>query len=305
MFTAIKNKLTHFIAIIFQKAISSERQKAGLQLSTVSLSYGQVSYLELCAKDQAETIVMLHGFGADSSSWLRFAKHMGRQRNLVIPDLPGHGASCQDPSLQYGISHHVAYLREFLDCLQIRRVHLIGNSLGAAIALRFAHDYPEAIASLVLIDAAGVESTPSELRELVRRSGQHPLMNIRSVAEYIKMMRFGMERPPYIPGLFLRHLAREKSQRAAIERQMFADAEASLDQTAILKEIHAASLIIWGAKDRIVHVDDASFLQQQLIDSQLVILDRLGHVPMVESPRLVAQHCLIFLNQLTEKGRHK
>lgn len=305
MFTAIKNKLYHFIATIFQKAINSERQKAGLHLSSVSLSFGQLSYLEYSAKDQAETIVMLHGFGADSSSWIRFSKQLGRQRSIVIPDLPGHGASCQDLTLQYGIAQHVAYLREFLDSLQIKRVHLVGNSMGAAIALRFAHDYPDVIESLVLIDAAGVETTSSELRELVRRTGQHPLINIRSLAEYTEMLRFGMEKPPYIPGFFLRHLAREKSHRAALELQMFTDTEASLDQTAILRDIHTPSLIIWGAKDRIVHVDDARFLHQQLIGSQLIILDGLGHVPMVENPALVAAHCQAFLKQLPVKGQRQ
>jgi abhydrolase domain-containing protein 6 len=305
MFTAIKNKLNHFTAAIFQKAINSERQKAGLRLSSVSLSFGQISYLENSRKDQAETIVMLHGFGADSSAWIRFTKQMGQQRNIVIPDLPGHGASCQNLTLHYGIAQHVAYLREFLDRLQISRIHLFGNSMGAAIALRFAHDYPDTIESLVLIDAAGVETTPSELRELVRLTGRHPLINIRSVAEYTELMRFGMEKPPYIPSPFLQHLAREKSQRAAIELRMFADIEDSLDQTAILKDIHAPGLIIWGAKDRIVHVDDARFLHEQLIDSHLVILDGLGHVPMVENPRLVATHCQTFLNQLAEQGRKK
>lgn len=299
MFNTFKTSLQALSKSIFQKAIAAECKKAGLQAAQIQLSFGQLHYLESERKDQPEAIILLHGFAADKNGWIRFAKQMGSTRRILIPDLPGHGDSCQDMALNYGIRQQALYLHAFIEVLQIKRVHLIGNSMGAAIAMRFAHDYPDAVASLILIGAAGAETTPSELRELVARAGKHPFIQVQTVADYQSMLRFGMEKPPYLPGFILRHLLREKIRRAAIELKMLSEVEPELDQSAILQKIHAACLIIWGAKDRVMHVDDAHFLQENIAGSKKIILPGLGHVPMVEDPQLVAKNCQAFLDQLS------
>lgn len=298
MFSLFKNTLHALSKGIFQKAIAGECKKAGLRSAQIQLDFGQISYLESEQANQAETLILLHGFGADKSGWIRFAKQLGRARRILIPDLPGHGDSCQDMTLNYGIQQQTRYLRKLIDALQIKRVHLIGNSMGAAIAVRFAHDYPDDVASLTLVNAAGAETTPSELRELLARGGNHPFIQVQTLTDYQTMLRYGMEKVPYLPGFILRHLLREKIRRAAIELKMLREVEPELDQSDLLQKIRCACLIIWGAKDRVVHVDDASFLQENIAGSKKIILPALGHVPMVEDPKLVATHCLAFLDEL-------
>jgi abhydrolase domain-containing protein 6 len=58
------------------------------------------------------------------------------------------------------------------------------------------------------------------------------------------------------------------------------------------------TLIIWGAQDRVVHVDDADLLHEKIVGSKKVILAGVGHAPMVENPKLSAAPCVAFLNEL-------
>jgi pimeloyl-ACP methyl ester carboxylesterase len=76
---------------LFEKAIAYERDRSHLFVKTQGLSYGKVVYLTNNKNDREETIVMLHGFGADKDTWVRFAGNLGDDYRLIIPDLPGDG----------------------------------------------------------------------------------------------------------------------------------------------------------------------------------------------------------------------
>ena len=108
---------------------------------------------------------MLHGAAADKTSWSRFAKHLDSKLRRVIPDMAGHGTSTADINLDYSINAQAERLKELLTALGIKRVHLIGNSMGGAIAIHLASTSPDLVSSLVLIDTAGVEASPSWLHQ--------------------------------------------------------------------------------------------------------------------------------------------
>lgn len=284
---ALKNSL-------LQKALKAEAKAAGLHRNQVSLSCGEVSYYSKAG--QGRTLILLHGAGADKNSWCRFAKHLSRHDQVIIPDLPGHGDSVRNLSLSYTIAQQAHYLREFLTLLNAGPIHIIGHSMGAAVALRYAHLHPHDVQSLILIDSAGVEKTPGEIRQEIELSGVNPMLAINNVADYKKLIRFGMNKPPYIPDFFLQILAADKISRREIERKVFNDIVEDMDQTPILSTLTQPVLIIWGRLDRIVHLDDADLLHALLPVSQKIILDDIGHVPIVEAPQLTARLCLDFLS---------
>lgn len=293
--------LHRFSNYFLRQAFASEFKRAGLTVSSVPLSFGNVAFLhrKSPAGNASETVLMLHGAAADKSGWVRFARCLFPRLSLVIPDLPGHGDSVADIALDYGIEAQAARLRELLAALDIKRVHLIANSMGGAIALQLAYVAPELVSSLVLIDAAGAETTPSWLRLHVNKTGSNPMLEVNTAAEYRAMMRIGMETPPYIPGFLLSALAREFGRRSAINQKVATDIEKDLDQTKVLSDIAVPSLVIWGAADRVVHVDDAEFLHRRLRNSRKLVLDGVGHVPMVEAPKRVAAACNAFYDEIS------
>lgn len=277
--------------------MAHELRQAGLSKQVQDLPFGRIVYLDNGKTQAKDTLLLLHGAGADKSSWLPWVKAFGHARRILVIDLPGHGESTQDLTLGFELPAQAERLMQFISALGLGRVCLIGNSMGAAIALRLAYSHPESVAALVLIGALGAPSRPSWLLEQMAKDGSNPMLNIQSVADYRRMMAVGMVKPLYIPGFMLRLLTEEKIRRAAVDRKVLADIEVSFDQRGLLTHISAPTLIIWGREDRVVHVDDAELLHRSINGSRKVVLDGVGHVPMVERPAQVAKLCLEFLQE--------
>ncbi|MEJ2794348.1 alpha/beta hydrolase [Iodobacter sp. LRB] len=291
---ALGKKWLAFKNALLQKALSAEALAAGLSRKEIRLSFGEVAYFEKTGTPNGRTLVLLHGAGADKNSWCRFVKYLSAADRVIVPDLPGHGDSVQSLSLSYTIAEQSKYLHELLTQLSAPKIYLAGHSMGATIAICYTHMYQNSVQSLVLIDAGGVERTPSEMRLKIERTGIHPMMAIENVADYKRLVRYGMNKPPYIPNFFLKLLAADKISRRAIEQKVFNDLLIDLDQTHILPALRLRTLIIWGKLDRIANVDDADLLHEQIQNSEKVILDDIGHVPMVEAPQATALRCNAF-----------
>jgi abhydrolase domain-containing protein 6 len=297
--SALINRIGDYL---LEKALASECKQARLVSASIQLSFGNIEYLQSKNNpdNSPETIVMLHGAASDKNSWVRFARQFQSKFPFVIPDFPGHGKSIADINLDYSIHAQTVRLKEFLTALEIKRVHLIGNSMGGAIAIHLAATSPSLVSSLVLIDAAGVEVTPSWLQQHVEHTGSNPMIELRDASNYRAMMRIGMEVPPYIPGIIISALTRDFVKRQAINHKITKDIEQDLDQTESLPNIVAPSLIIWGAADKVLHVDNAQFLHQRLANSRKVVMEKIGHVPMVEAPQQVACVCSSFFADMVQ-----
>ena len=285
-------------AYLLKQGLALECRQAGLRTGSTPLAFGRIAYLQRGhSAGASEAIVALHGAASDNTCWIRFSRHLRCKLPLLLPDLPGHGGSIGTLDLDYGIHAQAARLQEWLAALGIRRVHLIGNSMGGALAIMLAASAPELVASLVLINPAGVETSPSWLRQEIARTGVNPMIEVQDARSYRAMMRIGMATPPYVPGLLVSALARQFAQRVEINRKITRDIERDLDQRDNLAAVAATSLIVWGTADKVLHADDARELQRRLANSRLVLLDELGHVPMVEAPRQVADLCSRFLSE--------
>ncbi len=102
-------------------------------------------------------IVLVHGFGGDLNTWLFNQPDLAETHAVYALDLPGHGRSGKDVGAG-DLAALSGALGAFLDALGIGRAHLVGHSLGAAVALDLALGRPEAAASLTLIAPAGLGS---------------------------------------------------------------------------------------------------------------------------------------------------
>jgi len=107
------------------------------------------------SEEGATPIVLIHGFGGDLTNWQFNQPALAERREVVAIDLPGHGGSTKElagadvPSLARDVA---ALISE----LAITRAHLVGHSLGGAIALWLALEQPARVASATLICSAGL-----------------------------------------------------------------------------------------------------------------------------------------------------
>jgi pimeloyl-ACP methyl ester carboxylesterase len=172
-----------------------------------------------------------------------------------------------------------------------------GNSMGGAIALRFALEHPERVACLTLLNNAGVLGTDeSELQKLIGR-GERPLV-ARVPADFDRLLAFAAHRPRFIPKRFKRLLFDDMKRHEKLLDKIFDQVSADALQRPLnhrLSEVSVPTQIIWGRHDRLVDVSCAVVQHLGIPRSELVILEDAGHVPMVEKPLETARHHLAFL----------
>ena len=279
---------------LFVKAIDHERSNANLELKSIDLDFGKVMYLDNNVKSDS-TIVLLHGFGGDKDNWNRFSAELDGKHHIIVPDLPGHGESVSDLSLDYSIANQTKMLSAFLDAIHINSVHMVGNSMGGAVAISYTHSHPAKVKTLSLIDALGLKETKSEYDLLIEK-GENPMLNVCTEEAFEKLVYLGMNEPPYIPGIFMDMLVAKKCARSGIEKHVYDDMIQDSDLSDIVSSIKTPTVIIWGKMDRIIHVDNSELFHKAIKGSKLVILDRLGHVPLLEEPEKTAREVEKLIN---------
>ena len=288
MFDLVKEKIRQWHVNFYHYAIRISRQQARLEKKKVAIDFGEIVFLSTqgAAFDAARPVMLLlHGFGSEKDTWVRFAEMLDVSFPLVIPDLPGHGESTWDRDQDYSIHSQTYRIHEMLMKLGVTSVHIIGHSMGGAIALRMAHLFPDLVRSLVLVSAAGAELKSGQFEAVVDFRQLNPLVDVQNKADFQRLLDMCMHKPPYLPRIAFNVLAEKKIARYDIDRRIFSDMVMDLDQSAYLGQLSLPVLVLWGSVDQVLSVEDAGYLQEKLRDSQLLILNGIGHVPMLEDPK--------------------
>lgn len=108
----------------------------------------QVHYLE-AGDPSLPKLILLHTWPSTSQIYYPSIKILAAKFHVFAPDLPGFGLS-QEPVNRYSYDTFTDYIRDFMDQQKITKTNLLGVSLGAALALKFAHQYPKKISKLIL-----------------------------------------------------------------------------------------------------------------------------------------------------------
>lgn len=287
---------------LYEWLIAEEREEAGLQLAEANLGELSVTYLSRGTPSDARALLMVHGFAANKDNWVRMAAHLPEDYYLVIPDLPGHGDSSTAGPEAYTVESQAATLVQLMDELGLGRVDMAGNSMGGGITAYFASRYPDRVRTIALFDPAGSTRYPSQLDEALAE-GHNPLV-VREPGDFDKLMDFVMEQRPFAPWPVTTVMEEQAMARQSINDQIFEAILSSgeqLDLSGILPAIEAPTLIVWGKQDRVLAPENAEVFAAGIEDSSVVLLDGVGHVPMLEVPEQSAQLWHQFLQRHPEK----
>jgi pimeloyl-ACP methyl ester carboxylesterase len=117
-------------------------------------------------------LVLLHGIGSGAASWVQQLDALGASRRVLAWDAPGYGESTPVAPASPHAGDYAAALLNALDALGVARCVLVGHSLGAIVAGRFAAAHPDRVAGLLLLSPAGGYGAASEAVRVQKRDSR-------------------------------------------------------------------------------------------------------------------------------------
>ncbi len=236
---------------------------------------------------EGPAILILHGWGGSSDSWLGVQEILASQGYKVIcPDFPGFGKSITPPE-PWNVDDYVNWLSGFIKALQLEDFVLMAHSFGGRVAVKFVNKYPEKIKKLILCDSAGVKAKPGLKTIIIYWLAK--IGNAIFTPKILARFRDSIRNLFYV---FLRHKDYVKANgtmketiKKVLEEDLLPD----------LPKIKTKTLIVWGGADRMVPVKYAYIFKEKIENSELEILPKIGHSPHLEVPELLAKTIIKFL----------
>jgi pimeloyl-ACP methyl ester carboxylesterase len=279
---------------LYELSIDYARYKSDLELKIVELSQAKVHYLDNQKKSN-KTLVLLHGFGGDKDNWNYFSNSLKSEYRVIVPDLAGFGESALKGEVVLTIEKQTEILEDFLNAIGVQNIYIVGNSMGGAISLLYSYRNGDKVKALVLIDALGLLKK-QEILEITEED--NPLLHICSEEKFMKMVNLSMQKPPYIPDIFVSVLAEKKCAKRYKEEKIFNEMISDCDLSDIVSKIEIPTLILWGKLDEIINISNAKIFNKEIKNSKLIIFEGLGHVPLIEDPDKTAKSVEDFIREL-------
>jgi pyruvate dehydrogenase E2 component (dihydrolipoamide acetyltransferase) len=220
-----------------------------LQPQMITAGERRIRYLKMGEGERAP-VLLIHGFGGDLNSWLFNQPVLGQARAAYSMDLPGHGQSSkQVDSGDFG--SFVSAVFALMEALEIGDAHLVGHSLGGAIALELALSHPECVRSFTLIAPAGLG----------------PEINIDYIQGFIRANRHKQLRPiveqlfadPSLVGrkmlddiISFKRIDGAVEALSTIAAAVFPDGRQSVNLAPRLADLKIPIQVIWGERDQII-----------------------------------------------------
>ena len=243
---------------------------------------------------QGAPVLLIHGVGADGSSWDAIAAALSREFRVLRLDLRGHGRSGHIAGA-CSLDDFVRDVTDVLHATAVSRAHIVGFSLGGMIAQALALQHPARVDRLVLLSAVAGRTAEERQRVQIRLA----TLREKGVAAIMGASQDRWFTPGFVarnPDLVARRMQQLQENHAPSYAAAYTVFSTS-DLGEQLHAIHAPTLIATGEHDQGSNTRMARFMHGQIAGSQLEILPGLRHSILVEAPDLVTRLVRDFLRQ--------
>jgi len=269
---------------------------------TVTVNGARIAYLDAGG---GPPVILIHGFGGSMWQWEYQQSALAPYYRVITPDLPGSGLS-DKPEIAYTPDEMVASLRGFMDALGIQKAVLVGNSMGAGLAIGMALAHPDRVDRLVLIGG---------LPKGVREKLASPLFK-RAIdtSAPVWLIRFGNWLfGRWVTGDVLKEIVHDHSRltQSVIDRSVQNRKRPGLIRAVMattrslplweqgfalrIGEISHPTLVIWGAEDKVFPPEVGHEIQRTIKGASFALVPKAGHIPQWEQPEIVNSLLITFL----------
>ena len=273
---------------LLHRSVRRQFRSLGFESRTLSGRVSSVHYLVREHSHVLGTMVLVHGLGTSSSTWVRMLTHLNDSHRMVALDLPGFGFSTANPVRGFcTLSEHIEALSELIAEVTKSPIILMGQSFGGWVCCRYAARFPERVEHLVLVDTAGVYYPGVEnLRDL---------FTLTSVKDTRRLLNTLWHCYPWYFKPFAGSIYRELGARKMNE--LVASIEANDFLAEDLARLTMPVSIIWGKQDKVIPLKSVEVLKKFIPHSTVHLIDQCGHVPQLECPEKLTG----ILNRVLEK----
>jgi pimeloyl-ACP methyl ester carboxylesterase len=234
-----------------------------------------------------EPLLLLHGLFGALSNFMDLIEHFRRTHRVIVPMLPLFDLDIFHTTVG-GLEKHV---QKFIEAMDLRDIHLLGNSLGGHVALVHILKHPERIKSLILTGSSGLFE-----------NGMGDTYPKRGDYEYIRKKT---EMTFYDPAIASKELVDEvfeitNNRLKVIKIIALAKSAIRNNLGEELNQIKQPTLLIWGNNDIITPPFVGKEFQKLIPNSELHFIDKCGHAPMMEVPGEFNQILDKFLTKLNQ-----
>lgn len=255
---------------VYEWTTRQELRQAGLERTEFELAGGR---LVVWQGGEGPDLVLLHGAGDQAGAWSKVVPGLIDDYRLLAVDLPGHGES--DPATgPLAFSTLADGVGEFLDRRDAGPVTLVGHSMGAWLAMLYAHRHPERVARVVAVNGGPTRGEPSGVNLLPadREEARRTMAALRDPSS------------PAIPDFVLDDMVRRNPAGPLGRLMQDLDDMARHLLDGQLGEFAVPVDLVWGESDRHLPVDYARRLAGELDRVRLTTIPRCGHLPANECP---------------------
>ena len=246
----------------------------------------------LLAVDDAgrgDALVLIHGLATTRRIWEMVVPALAAQRRVVTLDVPGFGGSAPaGPGFE--LDAVALRIARGLAARGVRAPYdVVGHSLGAGIAVTLAALRPRSVRRLVLVAPAGLAVYPAAASAALA-AGADGVLAARRRLGALADLRWGRR-------VLLGLVAADGARVTPTQARLMIDASAGATRTAtalatitranlmpLLRETKAPLGVLWGTEDRTVPPRNVELVRRARSDARVVMIERAGHVPMIERP---------------------
>ena len=281
--------------LLVRGEFARQRVAAGLSRANIDVAGHRWVYAYRDADSaDAPTVVMLHGFTGSKENWFPLAAALQGRYRLLIPDLPGWGESERKPGTIYGFTQQAANVGAFIRAVSPGKpVVVLGHSMGGGIAALVAARYPGDVASVGLLDAAGVRFKDNAFG-LDVLAGRNPFAveDEASLQRYIDIVFHDPAAKPWLPWPASTALIRKRRADAGFEQGVLdriGRSEESLLPGDEAVRIRQPALLLWCRQDAVIDASAMNLYARRIPQARTVLLDGCGHMSLMEQPTQVAE----------------
>jgi pyruvate dehydrogenase E2 component (dihydrolipoamide acetyltransferase) len=291
------DEINHVVEGFVLEEVCDESAADGIAPEFVEVGGRRLRYLK--QGEGGQPVVLIHGFTGSLDNWLFNQAELAQRRAVYALDLPGHGLSSKDVG-DGSLDMLIGALQDWLDALSLSRIHLVGHSLGGAVALGAALRNPDRVRSCTLIASAALgpeidadyiegvveSSRRKQLKPFLERLFADPSRVTRQLVDDLLKFKRVDGVPDALSNLSNKFVANGK--QVSVFRSE-------------LEQLQSPTQVIWGEADQIIPASHAADLPDSI---SVELLADCGHMVQMEAAREVNQIVVSFLEKTELASDH-